>query len=463
MVMHEPLTRPTLVGDVVAERYEIRALLGRGGMGEVYEAVDRRLDRTVALKVLRPELARDRRLLARFRREARTSARLAHPGIVAVHDVGEHGGRAFIVMEFVAGRTLARAIDQQGPMAPALAARIGAEAADALAHAHERGIVHRDVSPGNVMVTPGGAVKILDFGIARAARGSSARSGSPTVHGTAAYVAPEQARGEAADQRADVYALGAVLYELISGRPPLADTTTELTGHAASRTPAPLRGVRPDVPPALEAVVMRCLAEDPTARFVHGGELAAALRTAGTRAAEHRPAPTERAITAPVPAAPARRSTAVLSAPVPRRRRGGRWFLVPLLAGLVLAAGWIAVPAIRSASSSSIRARAHGPAPLPVPSALSAPTSCDGWLSTRAELSWTPRGPSAGYEVWRRQDGDAGYRLVGRVRGWRATSFVDRGLGVDVTYRYVVRSFSGTRVSRPTTEAVAPTPLLCLG
>ncbi len=233
-------TPAPLLGTVLASRYEIRALLGRGGMGEVYEAVDRQLDRTVALKVLRPELAADRRFLVRFRREARTSARLSHPGIVAVHDVGEDEGRAFIVMEYVPGRTLGQIVRDEGAVAPARAARIGAAAADALAHAHDRGVVHRDVSPGNVMVTPDGEVKVLDFGIARAARGS-ARSGSPSAHGTVAYVAPEQARGEASDQRADVYALGAVLYELLTGRPPFEGATTvEVIRHVGERTPAPV-------------------------------------------------------------------------------------------------------------------------------------------------------------------------------------------------------------------------------
>jgi serine/threonine-protein kinase len=186
------LTERTLVGEVLASRYEIRALLGRGGMGEVYEAADRLLDRTVAVKVLRPELAADRRFLARFRREARTAARLGHPGIVAVHDIAESDGRVFIVMELVPGSTLGELVRRSGPMDPATAARLVADAADAIAHAHDRGVVHRDVSPGNVMVSPGEHVKILDFGIARAVRGSGApRSGSDAL-GTLAYVAPEQ-------------------------------------------------------------------------------------------------------------------------------------------------------------------------------------------------------------------------------------------------------------------------------
>src|SRR5512134_2077431 len=163
--MSAPLTEPSLLGSLLADRYEIRAPLGRGGMGEVFEAVDHRLGRTVAIKVLRQELAADDRFLARFRREAATAAGLAHVGIVSVYDIGEDAGRTYIVMEFVAGRTLAdlgRGADTHDPH---WIARIGASAARALAHAHERGVVHRDVSPANIMVTTDGAVKILDFGI----------------------------------------------------------------------------------------------------------------------------------------------------------------------------------------------------------------------------------------------------------------------------------------------------------
>ncbi|HEX6130602.1 MAG TPA: serine/threonine-protein kinase, partial [Actinomycetota bacterium] len=215
-----PSDRP-LAGVVLADRYELRALLGRGGMGEVYEAADRRLDRTVAVKVLRPELAADRRFVARFQREARTAARLAHPSIVAVHDAGEHDGRVFIVMQHVAGGTLSDVVGREGPLAPARAARIAADVAEALAHAHARGVVHRDVAPGNVMVEADGRAKVLDFGIARAAQGSAAAGAvlatSTTIHGTLAYAAPELFAGGRGDQRVDVYGLGAVLYELLTG------------------------------------------------------------------------------------------------------------------------------------------------------------------------------------------------------------------------------------------------------
>jgi len=456
----------SLLGSQLASRYEIRALIGRGGMGEVYEAVDHQLDRTVAVKVLRPELAADRRFLARFRREARTAARLSHPGIVGVHDIG---GRAFIVMEFVPGRTLGTIVRDDGGADPSQAARIGAAVADALAHAHDRGVVHRDIAPGNIMVTPSGTVKVLDFGIARAARGS-ARSGSPSAHGTAAYVAPEQARGEASDQRADVYALGAVLYEFLAGRPPFtADTTVELVQRSALRAPPPLRSLRPDVPAALERVIDRCLAKDPVDRYVQAEELARALRDA----APARTARTALAVPAsrldPTATAPiVRASTAVLPpattarAPAPRRRRT-RHLMLWTAAGLLLFGGaWVVVPAISAMSTGTIHPHVRGPKPVPAPTALTASTSCNGLFSTRADLAWTPGGPSKGYEIWRKEPGMRTYVLVTRIRDWHATSFSDTGLGIDQTYRYVVRAMAGARVSAPSGEAQAPTPLLCL-
>ncbi len=206
----------SLTGIVLADRYELRGFLGRGGMGEVYEAVDRRLDRTVAVKVLRPEIGADRRFVARFQREARTAARLAHPGIVAVHDYGQDGDRVFLVLEHVPGRTLTEMVRRDGSPAPGRVAEIGAAVAEALAHAHARGVVHRDIAPSNVMVRDDGTVKVLDFGIAAAAI-SSGHGGSVTAHGTLAYAAPEVLAGLPSDQRVDVYGLGAVLYELLAG------------------------------------------------------------------------------------------------------------------------------------------------------------------------------------------------------------------------------------------------------
>ncbi len=467
--MGQRVQRPSSpLGSQLAARYEIRGLIGRGGMGEVYEAVDHELDRTVAVKVLRPELAADRRFLTRFRREARTAARLSHPGIVGVHDIGEDAGRAFIVMEFVPGRTLGQIVGDADGVEPARAAQIGAGVADALAHAHERGIVHRDIAPGNIMVTPAGTVKVLDFGIARAARGS-ARSGSPTAHGTAAYVAPEQARGDASDQRADVYALGAVLYELLAGRPPFPAPPEGSLERAGGAAFVPIRALRPDVPAALDGVVARCLARDPTARYERAEELARALREAAPNAgAGAREAARGRrshpGLTAPI----VRPATAVLPPVVttraarPRHGRPARVLTWVSVTVALLGAAWVAVPAITAISSGSIRPHVRAPKPVPAPTGLAATTSCNGLLSTRTDLEWTPGGPSKGYEIWREEPGMKAYQLVTRISDPRVTSFTDVGLGVDLTYRYVVRAVSGPRVSAPSQEAQAPTPLFCL-
>jgi tRNA A-37 threonylcarbamoyl transferase component Bud32 len=464
-----PVIDTSLPAAVLGDRYELRALIGRGGMGEVYEAVDRQLGRTVAVKVLRPELAEDRAFAVRFRREARTAARLSHPGIVAVHDIGEDDGRVFIVMEFVAGRHLGRVIRDEAPADPSRTARIGAEAAEALAHAHARGVVHRDISPGNVMIAVDGRTRILDFGIARASRGSSARSGAD-AHGTVPYVSPERLRGEPADQRTDVYALGAVVYELLTGAAPRRD---------AGPIVSP-RSFRPDVPDALDRIVMRCLAFDPAARYLRTADLAAELRElAGTqsvsatgRASAVTLAPTER--TAPLAPPTATRELPEGSehewrpatAPLQdrSRRRGRRRHLATaiVLGLMLLAALWIALPSL-SALPGAVTPHLRGPKPLQAPSGLAASTGCDGFLSARAQLSWTPAGPEgAGYEIWRREPGVSRYRLIGRVDDWRTTTFSDTGLGVDITYRYVVRAADGLRMSAPSREVAAPTPLFCV-
>jgi tRNA A-37 threonylcarbamoyl transferase component Bud32 len=447
------LTHRDLAGTLLASRYELRALVGRGGMGEVYEAVDRQLDRTVAVKVLRHDLAADRRLLTRFRREARTSARLSHQGIVAVHDIGEGDGLAFIVMEFVAGRTLARVVQEAGPLSPPSAATFAAEAADALAHAHDRGVVHRDISPGNVMVTFGGRIKVLDFGIARTSQGSG-RSSSPSMQGTVAYVAPERIRGEAGDQRVDIYALGAVLHELLTGSPPMD------SGPDAAAV----------VPPALAAIVRRCLEGNPHARFNTAEALAAALRATldGSQPPPTR-GPTPRAGGAMTEPIPPRTRTATLppastitrtAGHAARRPRPGKVLTILAAAVVALGAGWVGVSALPL--HRVIEPTLHGPPPVPAPAALSVQTACGGWLSTRAELDWTPGGASDGYEILRDQPGIHGYVPVARIRDWRTTSFSDTHLGVDATYDYVVRAVDGPRVSAPTKAVPAPTPLLCL-
>ena len=470
------VTEPTLVGEVFASRYEIRALLGRGGMGEVYEAADLDLDRTVAVKVLRPELAADRRFLARFRREARTAARLGHPGIVAVHDIAESDGRAFIVMELVPGATLGDLVARGGAVDPVVAARLVADAADALAHAHDRGVVHRDVSPGNVMVTDVGSVKILDFGIARAVRGSgAARSGSDAL-GTLAYVAPEQTDADGGDQRVDVYALGAVLYELLTGRPPFeGDSTREVADLVRRETPAPVRSIKPEVPEALDQVVARCLAKQPRARYPTADRLANALRDAVddvTAGPTMGAAVSGDVATAPIPRVggatielpplrPTSRLTSIPTASAEGRRHPGRVVAWLAVAAMGLGALWVAGPSLARLGG-TVAPTVNGPRPLPVPSGVVATASCDGWLSTGVDVAWIPGGPSGGYEIFRRGTSEDAFSLIARINDWRTTSYRDVDLGVDTAYAYRVRAMKGPRVGRFGPVAEADTPLLCL-
>ena len=262
-------------------RYELHRRLGRGGMAEVFLARDQLLDRPVAVKVLFPEFATDPAFVERFRREATAAANLNHPNIVGVYDWGEADGTYFIVMEYVDGRSLSEILRAEGPLHPDRVADVGADVAAALGFAHRNGVVHRDVKPGNVLLTQSGQVKVADFGIARAITATTDDNLTQvgTVMGTATYFSPEQARGEPVDPRSDIYSLGCVLYELVLGRPPFAgDSPVAIAYKHVQESPVPLRQVNVDIPEAVEAIILKCLAKNPVNRYPSAEDLRADLR-----------------------------------------------------------------------------------------------------------------------------------------------------------------------------------------
>ena len=249
-------------------RYELNRQIARGGTAQVYLAHDLLLDRPVALKMLFPELSSDHSFVERFRREAQAAAKLSHPNIVPVFDWGEADRTYYIVMEFVDGEPLSSIIRTQAPLSPTRAAAIAADIAKALSYAHRHGVVHRDVKPGNVLITVDGQVKVADFGIARAIGQSETVTQTGLVMGTATYFSPEQAQGLGVDGRSDVYALGVVLYEMVTGRPPFtADTPVAIAYKHVSEAAALPSEIEPRVPRDLEAIIMQAMAKQPQARY----------------------------------------------------------------------------------------------------------------------------------------------------------------------------------------------------
>lgn len=287
----------------LSDRYALGEPIGYGGMAQVYRAHDEVLDRDVAVKLLRDDAFDDDGDLTRASlEEARAAARLTHPGIVHVFDVGSQEGTSFVVMELVPGRSLQRLIRERGRLAAEEAIELTAQVADALAAVHRAGLVHLDVKPNNVLVTPDGRAKLADFGIARAASGSSTLP-KDEIRGSAAYLAPEQVRGERVDGRTDIYALGAVLYELLTGRPPFtAENTAALVTQRLVTDPPPPRSINPDVPTDLDAIVLRALAREPEGRFASADEFRDALRSSPS---SQDPA---NAVTQVIPSVPAQRT-----------------------------------------------------------------------------------------------------------------------------------------------------------
>ena len=259
--------------------YEILDVLGRGGMGIVYKARQVSLDRLIALKMVR-SADTDWEELARIRTEAGTIARLQHPNIVQVYEVGEHAGAPYLALELLAGGSLTQRIHGT-PLPVAQAAQIAEDLARAIQHAHERGIIHRDLKPGNVLLTPEGTSKITDFGLAKRLEGSSLQTATGAILGTPSYMAPEQAQGKTRElgPAVDVYALGAILYEMLTGRPPFrGETPLDTVQQVVGQEPVPLTRLNPKVPRDLETICLKCLEKRPTQRYPSAGALADEVR-----------------------------------------------------------------------------------------------------------------------------------------------------------------------------------------
>lgn len=255
-----------MIQRILARRYELQELIGGGGMADVYKAQDKLLDRAVAVKILHQQYANDAEFVEKFRREATAAAKLAHPNIVNIYDVGEDGGSQYIVMEYVSGPTLKEVIQQKGCLEPIEAVRIAKEIASALESAHRNNLVHCDIKPHNILVMPDGHIKVTDFGIARAVSAST-MTYSGSVMGSVHYFSPEQAKGTVITTKSDVYSLGVVLYEMLTGKLPFnGETSVSIALKHLQEEPVPIRQINPSIPPVLEAIVQKAMSKDPADR-----------------------------------------------------------------------------------------------------------------------------------------------------------------------------------------------------
>jgi len=341
----------------LADRYEVREVVGYGGMSTVYHGIDSVLDRDVAIKVLNQRLAANDPDRPAFLREARAAASLSHPRIVSTYDAGVYSGWPFIVMEYVSGGSLKDVIDAQAPLPPADAAAIAAALAEALQYGHDRGIVHCDIKPQNVLLDQAGNPKLVDFGISQTVAATIALTSAVT--GTAGYVAPEQLEGQSLDGRADVYSLGTVLYLMLTGTLPFeAPNLAALATRRLIADPRPIRELNPAVPPALAGIVMRAIARQRDDRLT-AGEMAAALRASLRDDGEAATMPM-RPVVPPVEPTQLWRRTELESEPaagaiIVDRRRPVRFWPLALLLAVLLAALIVALVVILPSRSGSSR------------------------------------------------------------------------------------------------------------
>ncbi|MBV8541056.1 MAG: Stk1 family PASTA domain-containing Ser/Thr kinase [Pseudonocardiales bacterium] len=397
------MTIPRLLSD----RYELGETLGYGGMSEVHRGRDVRLGRDVAVKVLRADLARDPQFQHRFRREAQNAAALNHPAIVAVYDTGEtdsgYGPLPYIVMEFVDGRTLRDIVKTEGPMDGQRAMETMADVCAALDFSHRNGIIHRDVKPANVMINNDGAVKVMDFGIARALADGQGVTQTAAVVGTAQYLSPEQARGEPVDARSDVYAAGCVLYELITGDPPFTgDSPVAVAYQHVREDPSPPSRQNPGVPAALDAVVLKAMSKNPANRYQSAAEmrtdlvrvlsgqrqLAPVIMTDADRDLMLDSGPTV-AVRPIRPSRADRRRSEILDGPADERRSGrGLWVLAMVVVIAVVGLFLLLFTDVFGG----------GPQPVPLPNVVGEPVvqaeqalSADGFQTERHPVESTPQ------------------------------------------------------------------------
>jgi len=318
-------------------RYLVESELGRGGMATVFKGTDTVLGRPVAVKVLSPQYAGDANFVARFRREAQSAARLNHPNLVSVYDTGTDDGVHFIVMEYVDAKTLADYLAGGGRIMPERAIEITQAVCDALSMAHAHGIIHRDIKPANIMITSKGDVKVTDFGIARVISGADTLAQTAAVLGTASYLSPEQAQSQSVDQRSDIYSLGVVLYEMVTGRPPFSgDSPVMVASKHVLEQPTPPSKLNSDVSSALEAVIMKAMSKNPDNRYQDADEMRADLERARLgQTVQATPLLPESARTQRI--APAGPPTAVLPPVEPGDGGRRRWWIPALIVLLILA------------------------------------------------------------------------------------------------------------------------------